>query len=196
MLHPGVTQEWVDEGELSRERTKNRRWRRPYDVLAEATRGEVVVQFITRESVCNGDVTRRRHGVFVCASKLALDESLSHQHMRAVYHRGRSPSMIGATGELDYFSAHIRLRELGKSEDKAECKVTNSRAMGLAALWYRRGGTSVESSISCSHEGRALVVKGVEEVENAKANSKYQDRARGQRPRNFIRPVSMGFSSK
>ncbi|RWV79619.1 hypothetical protein GW17_00059216 [Ensete ventricosum] len=91
MLHPGVTQEWVDEGELSRERTKNRRWRRPYDVLAEATRGEVVVQFITRESVCNGDVTRRRHGVFVCASKLALDESLSHQHMGAVYHRGRSP---------------------------------------------------------------------------------------------------------
>ncbi|RWV98561.1 hypothetical protein GW17_00038584 [Ensete ventricosum] len=38
-----VTQEWVDEGELPRERTKNRRWRRPYDVLAEATRGEVVV---------------------------------------------------------------------------------------------------------------------------------------------------------
>ncbi|RWW65983.1 hypothetical protein BHE74_00026678 [Ensete ventricosum] len=42
----GVTQEWVDEGELPRERTKNRRWRRwrrPYDMLAEATRGEVVV---------------------------------------------------------------------------------------------------------------------------------------------------------
>ncbi|RZS24243.1 hypothetical protein BHM03_00057295 [Ensete ventricosum] len=26
----------------------------------------------------------------VCASKLASDESLSHQHMRAMYHRGRS----------------------------------------------------------------------------------------------------------
>ncbi|RWV88302.1 hypothetical protein GW17_00049624 [Ensete ventricosum] len=38
-----VTQEWVDEGELSRERTKNRRWRRPYEMLAEATHGEVVV---------------------------------------------------------------------------------------------------------------------------------------------------------
>ncbi|RRT40112.1 hypothetical protein B296_00051718 [Ensete ventricosum] len=46
MLRPGVTQEWVDEGELPRERTKNRRWRRPYEVLAEAT---------------HGDVTRRRH---------------------------------------------------------------------------------------------------------------------------------------
>ncbi|RWV96513.1 hypothetical protein GW17_00040766 [Ensete ventricosum] len=90
--------------------------------------------------------------------------------------------MIGATGELDYFSAYIRLRESDKSEDKAD-------AMG-------RGGTSVESSIPCSHEGRALVIKGVEEVENADANSKYQDRAEGQRPRNFIRPVSTGFSSR
>ncbi|RRT45913.1 hypothetical protein B296_00048691 [Ensete ventricosum] len=68
------------------------------------------------------------------------------------------------------------------------CKVTNSRAMGLTTPWYRRGGTSVESSILCSHRGRALVIKGVEEVENTKANSKYQDRVEGQRPRNFIRP--------
>ncbi|RWW72753.1 hypothetical protein BHE74_00019421 [Ensete ventricosum] len=30
-----VTQEWVDEGELPREQTKNRRWRRPYDVYWE-----------------------------------------------------------------------------------------------------------------------------------------------------------------
>ncbi|RZS22660.1 hypothetical protein BHM03_00055466 [Ensete ventricosum] len=76
------------------------------------------------------------------------------------------------------------------------CKVTDSRAMGLAAPWYCRGGTSVESSILCSHGGRALVVKGAEEVENAWANSKYQDKAEGQRPRNFIRPVSTGFSSR
>ncbi|RZS18676.1 hypothetical protein BHM03_00051002 [Ensete ventricosum] len=86
--------------------------------------------------------------------------------------------MIRAVGELDCFSAHIRLREPDKSEDKAE------------------GGTSVESSIPCSHGGRALVVKEAEEVENAKANSKYQDRTEGQRPRNFIRSVSMDFSSR
>ncbi|RRT47025.1 hypothetical protein B296_00042242 [Ensete ventricosum] len=94
--------------------------------------------------------------------------------------------------------AHIRLREPDKSEDKAEkrrrCKTTDSRAMGLAAPWYRRGRTSMESLIPCSHRGRALVVKGAKEVENAEANSKYQDRAKGQRLRNFIRPVSMGFS--
>ncbi|RRT59429.1 hypothetical protein B296_00020193 [Ensete ventricosum] len=67
--------------------------------------------------------------------------------------------MIRATEELDYFSAYIRLREPGKSEDKVECKVTDSRAIGSTALWYRKGGTSVESSIPCSHRGRAFVVK-------------------------------------
>ncbi|RRT33043.1 hypothetical protein B296_00055282 [Ensete ventricosum] len=41
----------------------------------------------------------------VCASKLASDESLGHQHMG---------------GCLDCFRAHIRLREPNKSEDKAE----------------------------------------------------------------------------
>ncbi|RWW13284.1 hypothetical protein GW17_00023011 [Ensete ventricosum] len=43
-----VTQEWVDEGELPRERTKNRRWRRPYNVLVEVTHGEVVVRVVER----------------------------------------------------------------------------------------------------------------------------------------------------
>ncbi|RWW00807.1 hypothetical protein GW17_00036199 [Ensete ventricosum] len=64
----------------------------------------------------------------------------------------------------------------------------------IVTPWNRRGETSMKSSIPCSHRGRALVVKGTEDVENAEANSKYQDKARGQRPRNFIRPVSMGFS--
>ncbi|RRT80063.1 hypothetical protein B296_00024395 [Ensete ventricosum] len=67
-------------------------------------------------------------------------------------------------------------------------------AMGSAAPWYHKGGTSMESLISCSHGGSALVVKGVEEMKNAKTNSKYQDSAKGQRPKNFIRPMSTGFS--
>ncbi|RWV92361.1 hypothetical protein GW17_00045274 [Ensete ventricosum] len=53
----------------------------------------------------------------VHASKLASDESLGHQHMGVVYHRG---SMIGAAGEFDCFSAQIHLREPDKSEDKAK----------------------------------------------------------------------------
>ncbi|RZS05541.1 hypothetical protein BHM03_00036068 [Ensete ventricosum] len=119
----------------------------------------------------------------VCASKLASDKSLGHQHMRAVYYRGRSH--IASTSESHGGDLIIQ-----------RCKGMDSRAMSFTAPWYRRDGTSVESSIPCSHGGRALVIKGVENVENTKTNSKYQDRAEGQRPRNFIRPVSMGFSSR
>ncbi|RZS08771.1 hypothetical protein BHM03_00039791 [Ensete ventricosum] len=65
--------------------------------------------------------------------------------------------------------------------------------MSLEELSYPKANrqlewrTSVESSILCSHEGRVLVVKGTKEVENAETNSKYQDKAKGQRPGNFIR---------
>ena len=45
-------------------------------------------------------------------------------------------------------------------------------------------------------EGECLVMKGAEEVEHAEANSKYRDKAEGQRPRNFVRPVSISFSSR
>ncbi|RZR85479.1 hypothetical protein BHM03_00012481, partial [Ensete ventricosum] len=38
---------------------------------------------------------------------------------RAMDSKSECRSMIGAVGELDCFSAHIRLREPGKSEDKA-----------------------------------------------------------------------------
>ncbi|RRT82467.1 hypothetical protein B296_00015292 [Ensete ventricosum] len=115
--------------------------------------------------------------------------------------------MIKATQDLDCSTVYICLKKLGNSEDKVEriyrsqrkgliYETTDSSAMDLATSWPRRGGTSVESSIPYSHEARALVVKGLEEVENAEANSKYQDKAEGQRPRNFIRPVSTGLSSK
>ncbi|RWW60175.1 hypothetical protein BHE74_00032845 [Ensete ventricosum] len=84
-----------------------------------------------------------------------------------------------------------RLRRKG-----CRCEATDSSAMSLATSWYRRGGTSMESSIPCSRGERALVVKGVKEMENAKAYFKYQDKAKGKRPMNFIRQVSMGFSSR
>ncbi|RWV83691.1 hypothetical protein GW17_00054671 [Ensete ventricosum] len=84
----------------------------------------------------------------------------------------------------------VKLGSKDLSTGQEDTKATNIRVMGLATLWYRRGGTSVESPIPCSYGGRALVVKWVEEVENAKANSKYQDKAEGQRLRNFIRSMS------
>ncbi|RWW51874.1 hypothetical protein BHE74_00041744 [Ensete ventricosum] len=61
MLRPGVTQEWVDEGELPRERTKNRRWRRPYDVFAEATRGEVIVRIVSTSESHGGDLIIQKY---------------------------------------------------------------------------------------------------------------------------------------
>ncbi|RWW53811.1 hypothetical protein BHE74_00039660 [Ensete ventricosum] len=173
MLRLGVTQEWVGEGELLRERTKNQIWRRPYDVLAEATHREVVVRVhhtriwllgaplwcITQQEEwlwiqgVNVVVPQRR--VFVCASELALDESLSHQHMGAVYHQGRS--QIASTSESHGGDLIIQ-----------RCKAIDSRAMGLAAPRYRRGETSMESSIPCSHRGKALVVKGGQGGEECK----------------------------
>ncbi|RZR89822.1 hypothetical protein BHM03_00017613 [Ensete ventricosum] len=186
----GVTREYVGEGELPKQRTQSE----VAETLRCAGRGHICRDQGLWIQGVNVMVPQRQ--VFcVRASNLASDEGLGYQHTGAVYHRGKIPTI----GELDCFSAHIRLRVPSKSEDKAEkgrkCKATDSRAMGLAAPWYRRGGTYVESSTPYSHGGRALVVKGAEEVENAEVNSKYHDKAEGQRPRNFIRPVLMGFSS-
>ncbi|RWW68764.1 hypothetical protein BHE74_00023735 [Ensete ventricosum] len=104
--------------------------------------------------------------------------------------------MIRVAGELDCSRAHICLREPDKSEDKAECEAIDSSAMAMVAPWYHRGRISVESSIPCTHRGKALIVKRAEEVENTKANLKYQDKVEGRRPENFVRSVSMGFSSR
>ncbi|RWW20722.1 hypothetical protein BHE74_00043387 [Ensete ventricosum] len=99
--------------------------------------------------------------------------------------------------EVDSKEHHsVAEADLPITKERMQMQGNNSRAMGLAAPWYHRGGTSVESSIPCSHGGRALVIKGAEEVENAKTYSKYQDKVEGQRPRNFIRSVSMNFSSR
>ncbi|RWV90311.1 hypothetical protein GW17_00047496 [Ensete ventricosum] len=131
-----------------------------------------------------------RPGVTTTGSSTSVNNTTTRRAMDSM---SKCHGMIGATGEFDCSNAYICLREPDKSEDNAECKATDNSVMGLTTSWYRRGETSVESSIPCSHERRVLVVKGAEEVENVKANSKDQHKAEGQRPRNFIRPVSMGF---
>ncbi|RZS17538.1 hypothetical protein BHM03_00049688 [Ensete ventricosum] len=122
----------------------------------------------------------------VFALNLASDESVSHQHMGAIYHRGRS--QIASTSEshggdliiqrYDQSDWRVGLLQClyslkGARQVRGQGRATDSRAMGSTAPWYHKGGTSVESSIPCSHGGRALVVKGAEEMENAEANSKY-----------------------
>ncbi|RWW65607.1 hypothetical protein BHE74_00027071 [Ensete ventricosum] len=133
MLRPGVTQKWVDEGELPRERTKNRRWRRPYDVFAEATHGEVVV---------------RRWVFRLCATKLASDESLGHQHMGVVYHQGRS--QIASTSEshggdliIQRWSKGARKRRRVQWSSATQKQSVGYKGGGLGgALQYRRGGST------------------------------------------------------
>ncbi|RWV93772.1 hypothetical protein GW17_00043744 [Ensete ventricosum] len=208
MLRLGVTQEWVDEGELPRERTKNRRWRRLYEVLAEATHGEVMVR---ENRIGPSPATRWWRPCMRVAVCLSIDQGEllgGHSGVEAGGRKGRGSndessgaqlpkSKMSVRKEVARRSTTVPQRRIYRSRRKGyRCKAMDSRGMGLAAPWYCRGGTSVESSIPCSHGGRAVVVKGAEEVENAKANSKYQDRVEGQRPKNFIRPVSMNFSSR
>ncbi|RWW35475.1 hypothetical protein BHE74_00059589 [Ensete ventricosum] len=208
MLRPSVTQEWVDKGELLREQTKNRRWRRPYDVLAEATHGEVIVRE-DKISVSLAIRWRRPYmGVAVCFSIDQGELLGEHRGVEAGGRKGRGSndefsgaqlpkSKTSVRKEIDSEQCHSTAEaDLPITRKGHGCEAMDSRAMGLVALWYHRGGTFVESSIPCSHRARALVVKVVEEVKNAEANSKYQDRVEGQWPRNFIRLVSMGLSSR
>ncbi|RRT44545.1 hypothetical protein B296_00038899 [Ensete ventricosum] len=130
--------------------------------------------------------THKQRRVFVCALELALDESFSHQHMGAIYHRGRSPNastseshgggrdhvndqellgaplrgMVRVIRKLDCFSAHIRLREPGKSEDKAE---------GVEAGGRKGRGSDDESSGAQLPKSKASVRKEVDSEERHSA---------------------------
>ncbi|RWW49119.1 hypothetical protein BHE74_00044756 [Ensete ventricosum] len=58
--------------------------------------------------------------------------------------------MIGATGELDNSSAYIRLRELGKSKDKAEAEVRElhkTNVNGLLIKIAESGGLRVDARV-------------------------------------------------
>ncbi|RRT66229.1 hypothetical protein B296_00039364 [Ensete ventricosum] len=77
-------------------------------------------------------------------------------------------------------SATVSQRRIYRSRRNGRrCKATDSRAMGLTTPWFRRGRTSVESSIPCSYGGRVLVVKGGREGGEYRVKLKYQDKAKG-----------------
>ncbi|RRT55560.1 hypothetical protein B296_00006724 [Ensete ventricosum] len=69
--------------------------------------------------------------------------------------------MIGAARDLDYFSAHIRLREPGKSKDKAEStdregRDTDARQRIVGPWVWQRHGTA-NTRLSWSHRSLALM---------------------------------------
>ncbi|RWW76651.1 hypothetical protein BHE74_00015248 [Ensete ventricosum] len=146
MFRLGVTREWVDEGQLPKERTQSE--------VAEALRcvdkGHTWRDRMSKQAVERGE------------EATMSPEGLSYPKSKASVKK-----------EVDSEECPVSQKRIYRSRRKRlKCKATDCRAMGLAAPWYCRGGTFVESSIPCSH-GRALVVKGAEEVANAKANSKY-----------------------
>ncbi|RZS12946.1 hypothetical protein BHM03_00044455 [Ensete ventricosum] len=82
-----------------------------------------------------------------------------------------------------------------KAKRRLEMRWTR-RSATIPQRWTyraRRKGHRCKATDSRAMAGQCHVVKGVEEVENAEANSKYQDKVKGQRPKNFIIPVSTGF---
>ncbi|RWW88777.1 hypothetical protein BHE74_00002330 [Ensete ventricosum] len=93
----------------------------------------------------------------VCALKLASDESFGHPHMGGL-------CMIGAARELDCFSAHIRLREPGKSEDEAESTDPEGRdedaRYWIIVLWaWQHHGIAEPSNLVFSTTKRMDEVK-------------------------------------
>lgn len=44
-------------------------------------------------------------------------------------------------------------------------------------------------------EEEYIVMEGAEEIKNTNVNSKYQDKTKAQRLENFLRSMSMGFST-
>ncbi|RRT71364.1 hypothetical protein B296_00005196 [Ensete ventricosum] len=125
-----------------------------------------------------------------------------HNNVEAGDRKGRGIDDKSSGAQLPKSKASVR-KEVDSEEHHSTAEVdllgravdASQRIVGLWA-WQHHGTTDV--GLPWSHRPLALMegVKGAEEVENAKANSKYQDRAEGQRPRNFLRPVLNDFLSK
>ncbi|RWW39874.1 hypothetical protein BHE74_00054752 [Ensete ventricosum] len=128
MLRPGVTQEWVDKGELPRERKKK----------SEKTKA----------LCCVGKSHTWR----------SRSPSSSHENLYAM------EMSLGVAGELDCFSAHIRLREPDMSEDKAD---------GVEAGGRKGRGSDDESSGAQLPKSKASVRKEVDSEEHHSAIEAY-----------------------
>ncbi|RZS04390.1 hypothetical protein BHM03_00034721 [Ensete ventricosum] len=69
--------------------------------------------------------------------------------------------MIRAAGELDCFSAHIRLREPGKSEDKADgAQLPKSKASARQEVDLEEHHSAVEADLPIAKEGMQMQGNG------------------------------------
>ncbi|RWW28460.1 hypothetical protein GW17_00007059 [Ensete ventricosum] len=74
----------------------------------------------------------------------------------------RGLCIIGAAREVDCFSAHIRLREPGKSEDKADpVRLSYPKVkQRLERRWTRRSTSVAEADLPIAKEGMQMQVNG------------------------------------
>ncbi|RWV88809.1 hypothetical protein GW17_00049076 [Ensete ventricosum] len=112
-------------------------------------------------------VPQRR--VFMRASELALDESLSHQHMGAVYHRGRSPS--ASTNESHGGGRdHVNDQELLGAPLRPASQRTKPKLLGgyggVEAGGRKGRGSDAESSGAQLPKSKASVRKEVDSEEH------------------------------
>ncbi|RWV99954.1 hypothetical protein GW17_00037112 [Ensete ventricosum] len=112
-------------------------------------------------------------GVAVCLSIDQGEMLGEHRGVEAGGRKGRGSDDESSGAQLPKNKASVR-----KEMDLEECHSAAEADLPMARKERRCEATDM------------LVANGTKEVENAEVNSKYQDRAKGQRPRNFIRPVS------
>ncbi|RWW36556.1 hypothetical protein BHE74_00058410 [Ensete ventricosum] len=93
----------------------------------------------------------------MCASKLALDENRSHQHMGAVYHRGRNPS------------ASTRESHGGGHDHVNDQELLGAPLSGVEAGGRKGRGSDDESSGAQLPKSKASVRKEVDSEEHHSA---------------------------
>ncbi|RWW55863.1 hypothetical protein BHE74_00037464 [Ensete ventricosum] len=92
-------------------------------------------------------VPQRR--VFVCASELALDESLGQQHMRAVYHRGRSPKLLGGHSGVEAGGRKGR----GSDDESSGAQLPKSKVSVIKEVDSEEHHNAVEADLPIVKKG-------------------------------------------
>ncbi|RZS22591.1 hypothetical protein BHM03_00055391 [Ensete ventricosum] len=141
MLRLGVTQEWVDEGELPRERTKNRRWRRLYEVLAEATHGEVMVR---ENRIGASPATRWRRPCMRVAVYLSIDQGEllgGHNGVEAGGRKGRGSDDESSGAQLPKSKASVKKVDSEEHQSAAEADLPIAKEGMIVGLyaWQHHG---------------------------------------------------------
>ncbi|RWW11040.1 hypothetical protein GW17_00025376 [Ensete ventricosum] len=108
----------------------------------------------------------------VCASNLTSDESLGHQHMRVVYHRGRS--QIGSTSESH--RGNLIIQKYNRSD---------LRVRLLQCLYSLKGAPQVKGQSRNTEVLKQVVERGEEATMSPEGLSYPKAKHRSERRRDF-----------